>query len=254
LIGFARGSAPLLSLTELTVVYQGGVLALDGVSFDVAEGGIAVLLGANGAGKSTVLKTVSKVLAMEQGEIRGGAVHFRGEPIHRMSTADLVRRGIVHVLEGRRLFRHLTVEENLRMGAYARTDSAGVREDIEAAYKLFPRLGERRGQRAGFLSGGEQQMAAIARGFMARPSLMLVDEPTMGLAPVIASEVYASIHHLNSTRGVSFLIAEQSTSLVMSVADTVNILDCGRLAFSKPRDALDDESELMEFYFGTGGR
>ncbi|MEP9375902.1 ABC transporter ATP-binding protein [Aquabacter sp. CN5-332] len=243
-------SAPLLKLDDVEVVYQGNLLALRGISFDLAERGITALLGANGAGKSTTLKTISRLLAAEGGAVRRGSLHLRGADISRLTAADLVRRGVVHVLEGRRLFRHLTVEENLRMGAFSRSDTAAVRADLEAAFTLFPRLRERRGMKAGYLSGGEQQMAAIARGFMARPSLMLIDEPTMGLAPGIAQEVFAAIRDINATERVAFLIAEQNTALALSVADRVHVLESGKLALSRKVADLCSQEEIQALYLG----
>ncbi|MFD1702593.1 ABC transporter ATP-binding protein [Methylopila henanensis] len=241
---------PLLALSSVEVVYPGDLLALSDVSIEVSEGDVTVLLGANGAGKSTTLKAISGLLAAEGGSVRRGAVRFRGEDIRRLPTAERVRRGIAHVLEGRRLFRQLTVEENLRMGAYARSDSLGVNEDLDAAFALFPRLKERRNQKAGYLSGGEQQMAAIARGFMARPKLMLVDEPTMGLAPGIAREVFSAIRDINAARGVAFVICEQNAALALSVAAKVAVLESGVVALFRPAADMSIEDDIQRAYFG----
>ncbi|MGE0714283.1 MAG: ABC transporter ATP-binding protein [Alphaproteobacteria bacterium] len=241
---------PLLELDDIEVVYGGNVLALRGVSLVVPEGGVVALLGANGAGKSTTLKAVSRVLAAEGGSIRRGAIRFRGAEIQGRTTAALVRGGIVHVLEGRRLFAQLDVEENLRMGAYSRTDRAGVRRDLEEMYTLFPRLRERRAQKTGYLSGGEQQMAAIARGLMGRPTLMLLDEPTMGLAPAIAAEVFATVRRLNADRGVAFLLSEQNLGLALQVAGYAYVLESGRVSFAGEPAALAQAGRAEAAYFG----
>ncbi|MFD1331238.1 ABC transporter ATP-binding protein [Methylopila musalis] len=241
---------PLLSLDRLEVVYPGDLLALRDVSLDVAEGDVTVLLGANGAGKSTTLKAISGLLAAEGGAVRRGAIRFRGQDLRRLSAAERVRRGVVHVLEGRRLFRQLTVEENLRMGAFARSDARAVRDDLETAFTLFPRLRERRAQKAGYLSGGEQQMAAIARGLMARPTLMLVDEPTMGLAPGVAREVFAALREINAARGVTVLICEQNAALALSAARTVAVLETGAVTLFRPAAGLSLEGDVQRAYFG----
>ncbi|BBK32706.1 amino acid/amide ABC transporter ATP-binding protein 2 (HAAT family) [Stella humosa] len=244
-------TVPLLELEGVEVVYDGSVLALKGVSLVVPEGGVVALLGANGAGKSTTLKAVSRVLAAEGGSVRRGRIRFRGEAIDTRTTAELVRRGIVHVLEGRRLFRQLDVEENLRMGAYSRSDRAGIRSDLEEVYALFPRLRERRKQKTGYLSGGEQQMAAIGRGLMGRPALMLLDEPTMGLAPAIASEVFAVVRRLNTERGVAFLLSEQNLGLALRVAGHAYVLESGSVSFAGEPAALAGAGRAEAAYFGA---
>src|SRR5258708_7941593 len=207
---------PLLDVNGIEVIYNHVILVLKGVSLAVPEGGIVALLGANGAGKTTTLKAISNLLHAERGDVTKGTIHFRGERVDRLSPSELVRRGVVQVMEGRHCFGHLTVEENLLTGAYTRNASrAEVRADLERVYEFFPRLKQRRGSMAGYTSGGEQQMTAIGRALMARPRMILLDEPSMGLAPQIVEEIFEIVKSLNTSQKVSFLLAEQNTMVAL---------------------------------------
>jgi branched-chain amino acid transport system ATP-binding protein len=230
---------------------------LKGVSLQVPEGGIVALLGANGAGKTTTLKAVSNLLRAERGEVTKGAIVFGGERVDRLTPADLVRRGVVQVMEGRHCFGHLTVEENLLTGAYTRTASrAEVRRDLDRVYGFFPRLKQRRESMAGYTSGGEQQMTAIGRALMARPKMILLDEPSMGLAPQIVEEIFEIVGNLNRQERVSFLLAEQNTMVALRFADFGYILENGRVVMEGRADALAQNEDVKEFYLGisTAGR
>jgi branched-chain amino acid transport system ATP-binding protein len=242
---------PLLRVNNIEVVYDHVILVLKGVSLSVPEGGIAALLGANGAGKTTTLKAISNLLRAERGEITKGSILYRGENVARLSPNELVRRGVVQVMEGRHCFEHLTVEENLLTGAYTRRDgAAAVRTDLERVYGYFPRLGERRRSQAGYTSGGEQQMTAIGRALMARPKMILLDEPSMGLAPQLVEEIFAIVARLNEEAGVTFLLAEQNTNLALRYARHGYILENGRVVLDGDGESLRSNEDVKEFYLG----
>jgi branched-chain amino acid transport system ATP-binding protein len=222
--------SPILDVLNIEVVYNSIALVLKGVSLSVPKGGIVALLGANGAGKTTTLKAISNLLRAERGEVTKGAILFEGERVDRLSPNDLVRRGAIQVMEGRHCFGHLSIEENLLTGAFTRRDgSAAVTRDLERIYAYFPRLKERRAAQAGYTSGGEQQMCAIGRAMMSRPKLILLDEPSMGLAPHVVEEIFAIVRFLNEQEGVSFLLAEQNANLALQVARFGYILETGRV-------------------------
>ena len=209
-----KKAATLLSVNNIEVVYDHVILVLKGVSLEVPEGGIVALLGANGAGKTTTLKSISNLLMAERGNVTKGTIEFRGESIHGLSANQLVKRGVIQVMEGRRCFEHLTVEENLLTGAFTRTDGASsIRDDLELVYSYFPRLKERRNSTSGYTSGGEQQMTALGRALMARPKMILFDEPSMGLAPTLVEEICEIMAQLNQKEQVTFLLAEQNTNM-----------------------------------------
>jgi branched-chain amino acid transport system ATP-binding protein len=250
-------AAPLLDVNGIEVIYNHVILVLKGVSLAVPEGGIVALLGANGAGKTTTLKAVSNLLRAERGEVTKGAIHLRGERVDAMNPADLVKRGVIQVMEGRHCFAHLTVEENLLTGAYTRKGSrAELRSDLERVYAFFPRLKQRRGSMAGYTSGGEQQMTAIGRALMARPTMILLDEPSMGLAPQIVEEIFEIVKTLNTKERVSFLLAEQNTMVALRFADFGYILENGRVVMEGKAQSLAANEDVKEFYLGisTGGR
>ena len=250
-------AAPLLVVNNIEVVYDHVVLALKGVSLDLPDGGIVALLGANGAGKSTTLKAISNLLNAERGEVTKGSVVYRGETIQGLTPNDLVRRGVVQVMEGRHCFGHLTIEENLLAGAFTRQDGpAAIKSDLELVYKYFPRLKDRRRSQAGYTSGGEQQMCAIGRALMARPQLILLDEPSMGLAPQLVEEIFSIVEELNAKEGVSFLLAEQNTSIALRHAKYGYILENGRVVLDGDADTLRSNEDVKEFYLGvsTSGR
>jgi len=247
----------LLTLNNIEVIYDRVILVLKGVSFQVQEGQIVALLGANGAGKSTTLKAISTLLASERGDVTKGSVEYRGERVDQLTPADLVRRGVIQVMEGRHCFPHLTVEENLLTGAYTR--SAGrvrVRADLERVYTYFRRLKERRNSQAGYTSGGEQQMTAIGRALMAQPSMILLDEPSMGLAPQVVEEIFEIVRSLNQKEKVSFLLAEQNTMVALRYAGYGYILENGRVVMDGPAAELSSNEDVKEFYLGlsAGGR
>ncbi len=213
-------TSALLSVSNIEVIYNRVILVLKGVSLEVPEGGIVALLGANGAGKTTTLKAISNLLRGERGEVTKGTISYRGERVDRLTPNDLVKRGVIQVMEGRHCFGHLTVEENLLTGAFTRSDGRGaVRQELDRVYQYFPRLKERRQSLAGYISGGEQQMTAIGRALMARPNMILLDEPSMGLAPQIVEEIYEIVRRLNREGKVSFLLAEQKTNIACRYAD-----------------------------------
>ena len=248
---------PLLDVNGIEVIYNHVILVLKGVSLAVPEGGIVALLGANGAGKSTTLKSISNLLQAERGEVTKGSIEFRGEKVNGMNPSDLVRRGVVQVMEGRHCFAHLTVEENLLTGAYTRNASrAEVRAELERVYEFFPRLKQRRSSQSGYTSGGEQQMTAIGRALMARPTMILLDEPSMGLAPQIVEEIFEIVKSLNTKQGVSFLLAEQNTMVALRFADFGYILENGRVVMEGAAQSLSANEDVKEFYLGisTSGR
>jgi len=241
----------ILSLNNVEVIYDRVILVLKGVSLDVAKGGIVALLGANGAGKTTTLKAISNLLHAERGEVTKGSIVFDGEEVQARSPDDLVRRGCIQVMEGRHCFEHLTVEENLLTGAFTRRDgSAAIRRDLDLVYSYFPRLRERRGALAGYTSGGEQQMCAIGRALMSRPKMILLDEPSMGLAPQIVEEIFEIVHRLNEQEGVSFLLAEQNANMALKYARYGYILENGRIVMDGEAKALRENEDVKEFYLG----
>ncbi|MEX0828110.1 MAG: ABC transporter ATP-binding protein, partial [Haliea sp.] len=242
---------PLLAVKNIEVVYNHVVLVLRGVSLEVPERGITALLGGNGAGKSTTLKAISNLLRSERGEVTKGAIEYRGEAIHHSSPSDLVRKGVIQVMEGRHCFRHLTVEENLLTGAYTRTDGArAIAADLQLVYDYFPRLGERRKSQAGYTSGGEQQMCAIGRALMSRPETILLDEPSMGLAPQLVEEIFQIVKDLNEKEGVAFLLAEQNTNVALRYAHYGYILETGRVVMEGAAESLRENKDVKEFYLG----
>ncbi|GBD45187.1 High-affinity branched-chain amino acid transport ATP-binding protein LivF [bacterium HR40] len=245
---------PLLAVHNIEVVYDHVVLVLKGVSLEVAEGSIVALLGANGAGKTTTLKAISNLLRTERGEVTRGSIVFRGEDVHALDPPALVRRGVVQVMEGRHVFEHLTVEENLLTGAYTRKDGReAIRRDLEMVYDYFPRLRERRRSLAGYTSGGEQQMCAIGRALMARPKVMLLDEPSMGLAPQLVEEIFEIVGRLNRQEGVTILLAEQNTNVALRYAHYGYILENGRVVLDGTAEALRNNEDVKEFYLGLAG-
>ena len=244
----------LLSIKNIEVIYDHVILVLKGVSLDVPEGGIVALLGANGAGKSTTLKAISQLLRAERGDVTKGTIEYRGEEIDGLSPSELVKRGVIQVMEGRHCFEHLTVEENLMTGSYTRKDGrAAVMADLEKVYTYFPRLKERRGAQAGYTSGGEQQMTAIGRALMARPSLMLLDEPSMGLAPQLVEEIFEIVRLLNKDEGVTILLAEQNTNVALRYATYGYILETGRVVMDGDAKSLGENEDVKEFYLGVSG-
>jgi len=250
----AAAPQSLLVVNNIEVIYDRVILVLKGVSLDLPEGGIVALLGANGAGKSTTLKAISNLLRAERGEVTKGSVEYRGEAIHHLVPNDVVRRGIVQVMEGRHCFEHLTVEENLLTGAYTRRDGRGaVRADLDMVYGYFTRLKERRKSQAGYTSGGEQQMLAIGRALMSRPACILLDEPSMGLAPQLVEEIFEIVKRLNEQQGVSFLLAEQNTTVALRYANYGYILETGRVVLDGAAEALAENEDVKEFYLGVSG-
>lgn len=244
-------TSPLLILDRVEVVYEGIIVGLRGVTLDVIEGSIVALLGPNGAGKSTTLKAASGLLGFERGEVKKGTVTFRGRPVRGSSPSRLAREGLVQVLEGRHCFPHLSVEENLATGGFARGPTRReLRDAIERMYARFPRLRERRRVAAGHLSGGEQQMLAIARALMGRPSLVLLDEPSMGLAPKIVEEIFALVHELHTQDKVSFLLAEQNAAGALAVADTAYVLENGQVVASGAAAEVRARDDVQELYLG----
>lgn len=242
----------VLNVNNIEVVYDHVILVLKGVSLNVPKGGIVALLGANGAGKTTTLKAISNLLHAERGEVTKGSIEFKGERVDKLSPNELVRRGCIQVLEGRHCFGHLTIEENLLTGAFTRRDgNAAIRRDIEAIYEYFPRLKQRRTSMAGYTSGGEQQMCAIGRAMMSKPSMILLDEPSMGLAPQIVEEIFEIVHKLNATEGVSFLLAEQNTNMALKYATYGYILETGRVVMDGPAQMLRENEDVKEFYLGV---
>jgi branched-chain amino acid transport system ATP-binding protein len=241
----------LLEVNNIEVIYNHVILVLKGVSLTVPKGGITALLGGNGAGKTTTLKAISNLLQAERGEVTKGSIIYRGDHVADLNPADLVRRGVIQVMEGRHCFEHLTVEENLLTGAYTRSASE-TKEGLEMVYTYFPRLRERRSSQAGYTSGGEQQMCAIGRALMARPETILLDEPSMGLAPQLVEEIFTIVKNLNEQEGVSFLIAEQNTNVALRFAHQGYILESGRVVMEGPADELRENPDVKEFYLGMG--
>jgi len=249
----AASAAPLLAVNSVEVIYDHVILVLKGVSLAVPKGRIVALLGANGAGKTTTLKAISNLLRAERGDVTKGSIDFDGHRVDRLTPNELVRRGVIQVMEGRRCFAHLTIEENLLTGAYTRKDgSAAVAATLEKVYGYFPRLKERRTSQAAYTSGGEQQMCAIGRALMASPTMVLLDEPSMGLAPQIVEDMFEIVRDLNVKEGVTFLLAEQNTRLALRYADYGYILESGRIVMDGAAAALRENEDVREFYLGTG--
>jgi len=245
---------PYLSVNNIEVIYDHVILVLKGVSLQVPQGKIVALLGANGAGKSTTLKTVSTLLRGERGDVTKGEVQFKGERVDQLTPNELVKRGLSQVMEGRHCFGHLTIEENLLTGAYTRSLSrAELKESLEKVYHYFPRLRERRASQAGYTSGGEQQMCAIGRALMAKPSMILLDEPSMGIAPQIVDEIFGIVKDLNHKENVSFLLAEQNTNVALRYADFGYILENGRVVMEGEASELASNEDVKEFYLGMSG-
>ncbi len=250
----APANGALLRVNNIEVIYDHVILVLKGVSLEVPEGGIVALLGANGAGKSTTLKAISNLLGAERGVVTKGTITFKGENVHSLSPNELVNRGVVQVMEGRHCFEHLTVEDNLLTGAYTRKDGSGkINEDLEMVYSYFPRLKERHKAQAGYTSGGEQQMLALGRALMARPSVILLDEPSMGLAPQLVEEIFEIVKKLNVHEKVTFLLAEQNTNIALRYATYGYILENGRVVMDGRADTLAENEDVKEFYLGMSG-
>jgi len=246
----AQASA-ILSLNNVEVVYDRVILVLKGVSLTVSPGGIVALLGANGAGKTTTLKAISNLLHSERGEVTKGAIVFDGSEVQDLSPNEVVRRGCIQVMQGRYCFGHLSIEENLLTGAFTRRDgSAAIRADLDKVYTYFPRLRERKNSLAGYTSGGEQQMCALGRALMSRPKMILLDEPSMGLAPQVVEEIFTIMKSLNDSEGVSFLLAEQNTNLALKYAGYGYILENGRIVLDGAASALRENEDVKEFYLG----
>ncbi|MSP89684.1 MAG: ABC transporter ATP-binding protein [Alphaproteobacteria bacterium] len=246
--------APLLAVNNIEVIYDHVILVLKGVSLQVPEEGIVALLGANGAGKTTTLKAVSNLLGAERGDVTKGTIEYRGERVEKLSPNELVTRGVVQVMEGRHCFGHLTVEENLMTGAYTRTDGRGaIRDDLDLVYRYFPRLQQRRTSQAGYVSGGEQQMTAIGRALMSKPKMILLDEPSMGLAPQLVEEIFEIVKRLNEEEKVSFLLAEQNTNIALKYARYGYILENGRVVMDGNAAELAANEDVKEFYLGLSG-
>ena len=252
-VGAAPAAAEkILSVNNIEVIYDHVILVLKGVSLDVPKGGIVALLGANGAGKTTTLKAISNLLHAERGDVTKGSIEFDGKEVQDLSPNELVRRGCIQVMEGRMCFGHLTIEENLLTGAFTRRDGkAAIRADLDKVYGYFPRLAERRASMAGYTSGGEQQMCAIGRALMSKPKMILLDEPSMGLAPQVVEEIFEIVHDLNEKEGVSFLLAEQNTNMALKYARYGYILENGRVVMDDDAKALAANEDVKEFYLGV---
>ncbi len=240
----------MLQIENIEVLYGGSILVLKGLSLEVREGEIVALLGANGAGKSTTLKAISGLLRHEGGSIRSGSIRFLGKDSAGEPADRMVRNGVFQVMEGRRVFEDLTVEENLHAGAYTRKDRNACRSDLEMVYDLFPRLRERRGQQAGYLSGGEQQMLAIGRGLMAAPRLLLLDEPSLGIAPLLVLEIFELIRRINREKGTTILLVEQNANVALGIASRAYIMEGGRVVMEGAADELKNSPAVREFYLG----
>ena len=250
----AAAEGAILSVNNIEVIYDHVILVLKGVSLDVPKGGITALLGANGAGKTTTLKAISNLLHAERGDVTKGNILFEGDEVQDLSPNELVKRGCIQVMEGRHCFGHLSVEDNLLTGAFTRRDgSAAVRRDLEMVYEYFPRLKVRRSSQAGYTSGGEQQMTAIGRALMSRPKMILLDEPSMGLAPQLVEEIFEIVRKLNEDQGVSFLLAEQNTNIALRYAKYGYIMENGRIVLDGDAAELRENEDVKEFYLGVGG-
>ena len=243
----------VLNVNGIEVIYNHVILVLKGVSLQVQEGRIAAILGGNGAGKTTTLRAISNLLKAERGEVTKGSIELRGERIANQTPADLVKKGVVQVMEGRHCFAHLTIEENLLTGSYTRTDKGEIEANLEKVYSYFPRLKDRRTSQAAYTSGGEQQMCAIGRALMANPSVILLDEPSMGLAPQIVEEVFEIVKDLNQREKVTVLLAEQNTNMALQYADYGYIMESGRVVMDGAAAELRNNEDVKEFYLGVGG-
>ena len=246
-------SEDVLIVNNIEVVYSHVILVLKGVSLKVKKGGITALLGGNGAGKSTTLKSISNLLASERGEVTKGSVTYSNEYIHDLDPSQLVKKGVIQVMEGRHCFEHLTVEENLLTGAYTRTNNKEVKEDLERVYGYFPRLRDRRTSLAGYTSGGEQQMIAIGRALMAHPTMILLVEPSMGLAPQLVKQIFEIVAEINRKEGVTILLAEQNTNMALQYAEYAYILENGRVVMEGTAESMRDNEDVKEFYLGISG-
>ena len=249
----ADAPAPLLVVNGIEVIYNHVILVLKGVSLTVPRSGIVAILGGNGAGKTTTLRAVSNLLKGERGEVTKGTIEYQGERIENLSPADLVKRGVVQVMEGRHCFAHLTIEENLLTGAYTRSDKGEIAANLEKVYNYFPRLKTRRTSQAAYTSGGEQQMCAIGRALMTNPDMVLLDEPSMGLAPQIVEEVFNIVRDLNTKERTTFLLAEQNTNMALKYADYGYIMESGRIVMDGKASDLASNEDVKEFYLGVGG-
>jgi len=244
----------ILSIKNIEVKYHEVILVLKGVSIDVPRGGIVALLGANGAGKSTTLKAISGLLKVEDGEVTDGAIEFEGNRIHHERAANIAKMGIIQVIEGRKVFEHLTTEENLKVGAHLRKTRT-VKEGLEMVYRYFPRLREKRNEVAGFISGGEQQMTVVGRALMTEPKLVLLDEPSMGLAPMLIHEIFNILTKLNAGENISILLVEQNAKLALNVAPYAYVMETGRIVMDDPSEKLSQNEDIKDFYLGlSGGR
>ncbi len=251
----AAAGGTLLEVNNIEVIYNHVILVLKGVSLTVPKGGITALLGGNGAGKTTTLKAVSNLLRSERGEVTKGQILYRGQSVQDRNPAELVKMGVIQVMEGRHCFEHLTVEENLLTGAYTRTDGAGaINADLEMVYTYFPRLKERRRSQAGYTSGGEQQMVAMGRALMSRPEMILLDEPSMGLAPQLVEQIFEIVKAVNEGEGVTFLLAEQNTNVALRYAHTGYILESGRVVMEGSAQDLRENPDVKEFYLGMSDK
>jgi len=240
----------MLQLNNIQVIYSDVILVLKGLSLEVPAGQIVALLGANGAGKTTTLKAISGLLKTEQGKVTDGGIEFMDRRIDGLDPEQICRRGIVQVMEGRKVLESLTVEENLRIGGYTRSDGDGVQRDMQMIYEYFPRLVERRRQLAGYLSGGERQMLVIGRALMANPKLLLLDEPSLGLAPLLVREIFEIIQKINTERGTTFLLVEQNAQIALRIAHYGYIMENGRIVFDGPAEKLRGNDDVREFYLG----
>ena len=250
-----HSNGAMLTVNNIEVIYDHVILVLKGVSLDVPEGGIVALLGANGAGKTTTLKAISNLLGAERGIVTKGSIEFRGDRVDKLTPSELVKRGVTQVMEGRHCFEHLTVEENLLTGAYTRSDGRrAIAQDMEMVYGYFTRLKQRRKSLAGYTSGGEQQMVAVGRALMARPSMILLDEPSMGLAPQLVEEIFEIVRQLNHKEKVTFLLAEQNTNMALRYAKYGYILENGRVVMDGTAQDLADNEDVREFYLGMSGK
>lgn len=240
----------ILELNNVEVIYNRVVLVLKGMSIEVPEGQVVALLGANGAGKTTTLKAISGLLKPENGDVTDGEILFEGQPIHSLDASDIVKRGIFQVMEGRRVFEHLTVEENLRAGGYTQNNPLEVRRLMNLVFEYFPRLRERRHQQAGYMSGGEQQMLAIGRSLMAEPRIILLDEPSLGLAPLLVQDIFAIIDRINREQGTTMLVVEQNANIALKISDYAYIMENGRIVLDGTPEELMNNADVREFYLG----
>ena len=243
----------ILEVNNIEAVYNHVILVLKGVSLNVKKGGITTLLGGNGAGKTTTLKSISNLLASERGEVTKGSITFNNQDVHQLDPSQLVKMGVIQVMEGRHCFEHLTVEENLLTGGYTRKSNKEVKNDLERVYEYFPRLKERRTSQAGYTSGGEQQMVAIGRALMPNPKMILLDEPSMGLAPQLVKQIFEIVSQINKKEGVTILLAEQNTNMALQYAEYAYILENGRFVMEGTARSMRDNEDVKEFYFGISG-